>query len=166
MPGHQRPCTVASCDGEALRQRTPAPASALRHACTHARTHARARTTDDERRDVRSAGVAGWVTAGGGGYGAYTHRCGGALSLRPLSQRPCKAAAPKGSAFCFLNYFVRRRADRRAGRRGSASGKSCGENRTTARLALLRQSVRYIHTPLLENHISRCGSGTENASRG
>ena len=31
--------------------------------CLHARTHARARTTDDERRDVRrSAGVADWKT--------------------------------------------------------------------------------------------------------
>ena len=36
----------------------------------HARTHARAahpRTTDDERRDVRSAGVADWATVEGGG---------------------------------------------------------------------------------------------------
>ena len=34
---------------------------------THARTtHVRARTTDDERRDVRSAGVADWTTARGG----------------------------------------------------------------------------------------------------
>ena len=37
--------------------------SALRHACTRARTHTRARTTGDERRDVRSAGVADWKTA-------------------------------------------------------------------------------------------------------
>ena len=39
--------------------RTIATRSALRRAFTHAcTTHARARTTDDERRDVRSAGVA------------------------------------------------------------------------------------------------------------
>ena len=38
--------------------------SALRHGCTRARTHARARrTTNDERRGVRSAGVADWITA-------------------------------------------------------------------------------------------------------
>ena len=32
------------------------------------------------------------------------HRLGGPFSLRPLSPRPCKAAAPKGPTFCFLNY--------------------------------------------------------------
>ena len=37
----------------------------------------------------------------------------------------------------------------------------CGENHMTARLAFLRQSVRYIHTPLLENRTSRYGPGTE-----
>ena len=35
---------------------------------------------------------------------AYAHRCGGPLSPRPLSPRPCNVAAPKGPAFCFLNY--------------------------------------------------------------
>ena len=87
--------------------RTPARPHPQAHcatlARTHARTHARARTTDDEQRDVRSADVADWNTARGGEYGAYAHRCGGPLSLRPLSPRPCKAAAPKGPAFCFLN---------------------------------------------------------------
>ena len=28
------------------------------------------------------------------------------LLLLPLSPLPCKAAAPKGPAFCFLNYFI------------------------------------------------------------
>ena len=70
------------------------------HGSAHAR--ARARATDDERHDVRSAGVADWNTAAGGGQGAYAHRLGGSLSLRPLPPRPCKAAAPKGPAFCFF----------------------------------------------------------------
>ena len=35
----------------------------------------------------------------------YAHRCGGPFSSRPLSPRPCKAAAPKDPAFCFLNYL-------------------------------------------------------------
>ena len=61
-------------------------------------------TTDGERRDARFAGVADWKTAQGGEYEAYAHRLGGPLSSRPLLPRPYKAAAPKGLAFCFLNY--------------------------------------------------------------
>ena len=70
-PGFQpvRPFSLPACS--ALRRvripaSTHAPA-ALRHACARAHTHARARTTDDERRDVRPAGVADWKTARGGG---------------------------------------------------------------------------------------------------
>ena len=38
--------------------------------------------------------------------GIYAHRLGGPPSLRRLSPLPYKAAAPKGLAFCFLNYFT------------------------------------------------------------
>ena len=48
--------------------------------------------------------MADWETARRGGYGAYAHRCGRLLFSRPLSPRPCKAAALKGPTFCFLNY--------------------------------------------------------------
>ena len=50
---------------------------------------------------MRSAGVADWKTARGGGHGAHAHRLGGPLSSRPLSPRPYKAAAPKGPTFLF-----------------------------------------------------------------
>ena len=63
---------------------------------------ARAPTTDDERHDVRSAGVADWENGRTGEHGAYAHRLGGPSSLRPLWPRPCKAATPKGPAFCFF----------------------------------------------------------------
>ena len=82
---------------------TPARACALARARTE---HGRQRT--NERCDVRSAGVADWITAARrttGEYGAYAHRCGGPLSSRPLSPRPYNAAAPKGPAFGFLNYY-------------------------------------------------------------
>ena len=46
-----------------------------------------------------------WVSQCSGEYGACAHRLGGPFSLRPLSLRPCKAAAPEGPTFCFLNYF-------------------------------------------------------------
>jgi len=39
-----------------------------------------------------------------GEYGAYAHRRGGPLSLRPLSPNTYNAAVPKGPAFSFLNY--------------------------------------------------------------
>ena len=84
---------------------------AVRHARPHARTLASAHTDDrrtDERRDVRSAGVAAWLAGSlhdAGEYGAYAHRCGGPLSLRPLSPCPYNAAVPKGPAFSFLNYY-------------------------------------------------------------
>ena len=42
---------------------------------------------------------------GAGTRSVRAHRLGGPLSLRPLSPRSCKAAAPKGPAFCFLNYY-------------------------------------------------------------
>ena len=73
------------------------------HFATPARTHARTRMTDDGRSDVRSAGVADWDTSGGREHGAYAHRQAPPPFLRPLSPRPCKAAAAKGPAFCFLN---------------------------------------------------------------
>ena len=73
----------------------------------HARTHvARARTTtDDERRDARSAGVAVWITARGGNTERTLTAAAGPSPCDPLSPRPCKAAAPKGPVFCFLNYL-------------------------------------------------------------
>ena len=71
--GPERPRgPVASCDREALRQRPllgrPFSRTPFSRTHTHARarTHACARTTDDERRDVRSAGVADWKTSRGG----------------------------------------------------------------------------------------------------
>ena len=51
---------AAHCATLALRH------AALRHACAHTHARTRARTTDGERRDVRSAGVADWKTARGG----------------------------------------------------------------------------------------------------
>ena len=39
-----------------------------------------------------------------GEYGACAHRCGGPISLRPLSPCPCNAAVPKGPTFGFFNY--------------------------------------------------------------
>ena len=41
-----------------------------------------------------------------GEYGACAHRCGGPLSLRPLSPLPCNAAAPKGPAFCLISLSL------------------------------------------------------------
>ena len=67
---------------------------------------ARARTTDDERRDARSAGVADWNTSPKGirsVRSAPLRRAPSRAFL--LSPRPCKAAAPKGPAFCFFNYY-------------------------------------------------------------
>ena len=85
--------------------REGAPSLQLKYNCAlELRTHARTRM-HDERRDVRSAGVARWLDhCMMGEHGAYAHRLGGPLSLRALSPRPHKAAAPKGPAFCFLNY--------------------------------------------------------------
>ena len=70
------------------------------------RTRARAPhtdTADDERRDVRSAGVVDWKNTaahdGGGGHGAYANRCGGPLLMRPqpfhaLAMRPPRNTRP------------------------------------------------------------------------
>ena len=105
-PGHQLPCTVASCDGEALRQR-----SALRKARAHARTRAPAHTHAQERPTTNDAtcGPPAWLTGSlhEGGIRSARSPPRRALSSRPLSPRPCKAAAPKGPAFCFLNYWKR-----------------------------------------------------------
>ena len=38
-----------------------------------------------------------------GGYVTYAHRLGGALPVRPLSPRPCRAAVPEGPVFCFFS---------------------------------------------------------------
>ena len=111
-PGHQLPCTAASCDGEALRQRalfstfrgTPRRASA------HARTRCALRTrTDDRRRTTRRA-----VRRRGsledcrrGGHGAYAHR----LSARPhpcdsyrhaLATRALQGGRPERPGLLFL----------------------------------------------------------------
>ena len=73
---------------------------------THARTHAPARTTDDERRDVRSAGVADWNTALGGNT-ERTLTAAAAPSPRdpyrhaPTMRPPRKKVRP----FSFLNYL-------------------------------------------------------------
>ena len=113
-PGHQLPCTVASCDDEALRQRAlclarvrarthPQRIAPRLHARTRARTRAHGRPTN-ERCDVQSAGVAVWNTARRGNTECtltavadpsprdpYRH----ALAIRPLRKvRP----------FSFLNY--------------------------------------------------------------
>ena len=61
-------------------------------------SHHRTRRSDDRR---LSSGRAALLL-----YGAHAHRLGRPLSLRPLSPRPCKAAAPKGPAFCFLSRFT------------------------------------------------------------
>ena len=74
-------------------------------ATTPARMHARSLAhtpttfTTDERRDVRSAGVADWKNCTTGQHGARAHRCGGPLSLRPQSPCPYNAAVPEGPAF-------------------------------------------------------------------
>ena len=60
-------------------------------ACMHARTQARARMTDDERRDVRFAGVADWITAGprscDGPRGSVSMRHLGLAGQRSLQAR-------------------------------------------------------------------------------
>ena len=101
-----RPFFVPACSslrGAPMPARPhPQAASALRHARSHARTRAHGRPTTND----ATCGPPAWLTGTlhEGEYGAYAHRCGEPLSLRPLSPRPCKAAAPKGPAFCFLNY--------------------------------------------------------------
>ena len=91
---------------------TPAPAAhcaMLAHAHARARSHARARTIVDERRDVRSAGVADWNISRGGGIRSVRSPPRRALSSRPLSPCPCNAAAPKGPAFLFLKHMTYKR---------------------------------------------------------
>ena len=72
------------------------------------RTHAPARTRAHERPTTNDAtcGPPAWLTGRlhEGGIRSVRSPLGGPLSSRPLSPRPCKAAAPKGPAFCFLNY--------------------------------------------------------------
>ena len=76
------------------------------HCATSARTHARTRAHVRPTTNEATCGPPLWLTGTlhGGGHEAYAHRLAPPPSLRPLSPRPCKAAAPKGPAFCFLNY--------------------------------------------------------------
>ena len=107
----------------------------------HARTLARACTDDNrrtnERCDVRSAGVADWITARRGGYGAYAHRCGGPLSSRPLSPRPYNTATPKGPAFSFLNYLGGRQRKEEGSGKLSEGHKCCGKHQLKCDLGTL-----------------------------
>ena len=110
------------------RTRTHAPAHTHAQEAASRNLAAPARTTDERtmRRAVRRSGWLDHCTMGE--HGAYAHRCGGPLSSRPLSPLPCNTAAPKGPAFCFLNYYNahgtcsrgRRAADPPAFRRRSA----------------------------------------------
>ena len=99
------PCTVVSRDGEALLQRaahcTTTP-DARTHARTRARTHAHPRSTTND----ATCGPPAWLTGRLQERGIRSVRSPlrRPPSLRPLSPCPCKAAAPKGPAFCFLNY--------------------------------------------------------------
>ena len=114
-PGHQLPCTVASCDGEALRQRAfflfRVPTlflAGLSFFLLAAHCVARHARTTDERTTRPTCGPQAWLTGKlheGGDYGACAHRCGGPLSSQPLSPCPYNAVAPKGPAFSFLNYL-------------------------------------------------------------
>ena len=115
-PGHQLPCTAASCGREALRQRAlrrPFFLSACFALRRTPRPPARKNTlasahTDGRRTNDATCGPQAWLTGSlhWGEYGAYAHRCGGPLSSRPLSPTPYNAAVPKGPAFSFLNYLV------------------------------------------------------------
>ena len=99
-PGHQLPCTVTSCDREALRQR----------ARPHARTFASPRT-DDRRRNDATCGPQAWLTG--------SLHYGGIRSVRSPLRRPPLLAAPiatplqcgrpeKVRPFSFLNYSYER----------------------------------------------------------
>ena len=89
---HARQCT----DDRYLQRIAPRP---------HARTHAFTRT-DDRRRTT--CGPPAWLTGRRQDRGIRSVRSPLrrplSPSLRPLSPCPCKAAALKGPAFCFLNY--------------------------------------------------------------
>ena len=116
--GSERKSTHAHAHTQ-TRDLVTSPRHTHTRAHTHAHTHAHARTRthaphartrrNDRRRTTRRAvrrrGVADWITARRrttGKCGVYAHRLGGPLPLRTLSQRSCKAAAPKGPAFCFF----------------------------------------------------------------
>ena len=65
-----------------------------------ARTHARARTTDDERRDVRSAGVADWITARRG-----IRKVRSPLRRVPLLATPIATPLQGSNLYCsYQNY--------------------------------------------------------------
>ena len=110
FPPSSRPTVSPSClQRHALRPHTSTHAPAAHSATlarTHARKHARGRPTVND----ATCSPPAWLTGKlhDGEYGAYAHRLGGPLSSRPLSPRPCKAAAPKGPAFCFLNNYKAR----------------------------------------------------------
>ena len=77
-----------------------------------------------------ACGVADWITARGGEYGAYAHRLGGPLSSRPLSPRPCKAAAPKGPVFLCLKLLGTRKGRKTTQKKSKFQGphkKTCME---------------------------------------
>ena len=91
----RRPLFLSACFALRRAPRPPARKSKLSSAHTDDR---RTKT----RRAVRRHGWLDHCTTGE--YGAYAHRRGGPLSLRPLSPSPYNAAVPKGPAFSFLNY--------------------------------------------------------------
>ena len=85
--------------------------SALRHDRARERTHALAHTHAQERPTTNDAtcGPPAWLTGRlheGGIRSVRSPPRRAPLSSRPLSPRPCKAAAPrKARPFCFLNYY-------------------------------------------------------------
>ena len=82
--------------------------SALRNACARAYTRARTRAHRRPTANDTTCGPPAWLPGRlheEGTRGAYAHRLDGPLSSRPLSPRPCKTAAPKGPASCFLNDY-------------------------------------------------------------
>ena len=92
-----RPFFLSTC--YALRRAPRSPA------CTHARWCTRRRPTD-ERRDVRSAGVADWKTARGGNTERTLTAAAGPSPCDPyrhaLAMRPSLKVRP----FSFLNYYI------------------------------------------------------------
>ena len=72
-----------------------------------ARTHARARTTDDERRDVRSAGVADWATARGGDIRSVRSPPRRAPLLATPIATPLQGGRPERLGLLFLKLLER-----------------------------------------------------------
>ena len=75
------------------------------------------------------------ITALGGEYGAYAHRCGEPLSSRPLSPCPYNAAAPKAErpGLLFLRLLLRAWLTQPHDRRHKAPPPPCALTTNTAR---------------------------------